>query len=124
VLGSTSMTCASMRKRMQMIFQDPFASLNPRMTSARRSPSPAEHKLATRSEAREKVADLLRRVGLSPDMAALPARVLRRPAPAHLHRPRAALEPKLIVADEAVSALDVSVKAQVVNLMLDLQARA
>ena len=76
---------------MQMIFQDPFASLNPRMTVGAAIAEPMlVNNLATRAEARDKVAELLSRVGLAPDMAsALSARVFRRPAPAHLHRARA-----------------------------------
>jgi peptide/nickel transport system ATP-binding protein len=93
----------AMRRTSQMIFQDPFASLNPRITigSAIAEPMLA-HGLMGRREARDRVAELLQQVGLS---AALADR----------------LQPKLIVADEAVSALDVSVKAQVSNLLLDLQ---
>ena len=80
----------ALRQRMQMIFQDPFASLNPRMTVGAAIAEPSAPRARVRSQARDKVADLLRRVGLTPDMAiALPARILRRPAPAHLHRARA-----------------------------------
>jgi len=113
-----------MRKRMQIIFQDPFASLNPRMSigSAIAEPFYA-HGLATGSEARDRVADLLTRVGLSPDMASRYPHEFSGGQRQRICIARAlALGPKLIVADEAVSALDVSVKAQVVNLMLDLQA--
>ncbi|MBB5275114.1 peptide/nickel transport system ATP-binding protein [Rhizobium rosettiformans] len=112
-----------MRRSIQMVFQDPFASLDPRMSVGQAVMEPfVEHKLGTKAEAREKAADLLERVGLAADMM-----------PRYPHefsggqRQRIAiarslmLDPKIIVADEAVSALDVSIKAQVCNLLLDLQ---
>ena len=112
------------RKRMQMIFQDPFASLNPRVNIGTAIASPLLiNRLASRAEARDRVADLLGRVGLQPDMAGRFPHEFSGGQRQRICIARAlALEPKLIVADEAVSALDVSVKAQVVNLMLDLQA--
>jgi peptide/nickel transport system ATP-binding protein len=112
-----------MRRSIQMVFQDPFASLDPRMTIGAAVMEPfIEHALGTKPQAREKAVDLLSRVGLDPD-------IMRR----YPHefsggqRQRIAiarslmLDPKVIVADEAVSALDVSIKAQVCNLLLDLQ---
>jgi peptide/nickel transport system ATP-binding protein len=96
-----------MRQRMQMIFQDPYASLNPRKTVGSAIAEPIViHGLADRKGANEMVADLLRQVGLSPDMAS------RLP-----HEFSGGQRQRLCIA----RALDVSIKAQVINLMLDLQ---
>ncbi|MBB3146795.1 peptide/nickel transport system ATP-binding protein [Phyllobacterium trifolii] len=113
-----------MRRTMQMIFQDPFASLNPRMTVGAAIAEPyLEHKLGTRAEARERVADLLERVGLTPAMANRYPHEFSGGQRQRICIARAlTLDPKIIVADESVSALDVSIKAQVINLLLDLQA--
>ncbi|SFT57626.1 ABC transporter ATP-binding protein [Mesorhizobium sp. YR577] len=113
------------RKHMQMIFQDPFESLNPRMRVGEAIAEPiVTHGLAARSEVRKRVADLLTRVGLSPSMADRFPHEFSGGQRQRVCIARAlALEPRFIVADESVSALDVSVKAQVINLMLDLQER-
>ncbi|MBK1842239.1 ABC transporter ATP-binding protein [Azospirillum sp. YIM B02556] len=113
------------RRRMQMIFQDPVSSLNARMTVGTAIAEPfLVHKLGGKAQARDKVADLLERVGLRPDMANRYPHEFSGGQRQRISLARALiLDPKLIIADESVSALDVSVKAQVINLMLDLQSQ-
>ncbi|TWF52097.1 ABC transporter ATP-binding protein [Neorhizobium alkalisoli] len=112
-----------MRRSIQMVFQDPFASLNPRMTIGSAVMEPfIEHKLGTKAEAREKAAAILEKVGLAAEMMRRFPHEFSGGQRQRIAIARALmLDPKVIVADEAVSALDVSIKAQVCNLLLDLQ---
>jgi len=123
-LGLSSSKLKSFRREVQMVFQDPFSSLNPRMSIGKAIADPMlVNRLVSASEVDQRVGELLETVGLTRDqMSRYPhafsggqrqriciARVL-------------GLDPKLIIADEAVASLDVTIQAQVINLLMDLQA--
>ncbi len=114
-----------MRKHMQIIFQDPYSSLNPRMTvGSIISEGLLVHGIGTRAERLDQVKDLLSRVGLSPDYINRYPHEFSGGQRQRIGLARAlALNPKFIVCDEPVSALDVSIQSQIVNLLVDLREK-
>ncbi len=125
VAGLEGAQLKAMRRRVQMIFQDPYASLDPRMTAGGIVSEPLDiHGVGTKAERRERIKELLAIVGLDPAYGVRYPHEFSGGQRQRIGVARAlALDPDLIVADEPISALDVSIQAQILNLLQRLQAR-